>query len=74
MGCNEITALGSKIQKILVPSSAEFFDLKTDSSTLKCAIRCSNYIKFDVNNRTAPLSGFKFNSRHRLVQHTSPTT
>lgn len=62
-GCYEIAALESKIQELLSKSSVKFFELKTDSSTLKCSIHCSNDIVFDVQNSLAPLLGFDCNSR-----------
>ena len=62
-GCYEISALEAKIQKLLTSTSVKFFDLKTDSSTLKCSIHCSNEVVFDVNNSIAPLLGFKRTAR-----------
>lgn len=58
-GCYEINTLEIKIHELLASSDVKFFELNTDSSTLKCTIYCSNDIVFDVNNSIAPLLGFR---------------
>ncbi|XP_025407278.1 uncharacterized protein LOC112681227 [Sipha flava] len=62
-GCYEISTLEAKIVEHLASSSVDFFELKSDPSTLKCTIRCSNDVVFNVNNSMAPLLGFNKTTR-----------
>jgi len=61
-GCYEINTLEAKIHELLISSDVKFFELNTDSSTLKCTIYCSNDIEFNVNNSIAPLLGYRRNA------------
>jgi hypothetical protein len=61
--CYEISTLEAKIVERLASSSVDFFELKSDPSTLKCTILCSNDVVFNVNNSTAPLLGFNKTTR-----------
>lgn len=65
-GCYEIITLEAKIREIL-GGNVEFFDLATDSSSLKCVLHCSNDIELDVENSIAPLLGF--NTKRTLKAH-----
>jgi hypothetical protein len=61
--CYEISTLEAKIVERLASSSMDFFELKSDPSTLKCTILCSNDVVFNVNNSMAPLLGFNKTTR-----------
>jgi hypothetical protein len=61
-GCYEISTLEGKIVERLASSSVDFFELKSDPSTLKCTILCSNDVVFNVSNM-APLLGFNRTTR-----------
>lgn len=58
-GCYEISSLETIIQELVALIGVKVFELKTNSSTLKCTIRCSNDVTLNVDNSIASLLGFK---------------
>jgi len=57
-GTYELEDLESVINK-LKPDYITFFELKSDSNTLKCKISCSHEIDFSIENSIATLLGFR---------------
>lgn len=66
-GTYKLEDLESVINK-LKPDCIIFFELKSDSNTLKCKIACSHEIDFSIENSIATLLGF------RNVVYTTGTT
>ena len=57
-GSYELVYLESVIQRMM-PDYITFFELKSNSNTLKCMISCSHEIDFSVENSIAKLLGFR---------------
>ncbi len=57
-GTYELEDLEFVINK-LKPDYITFFELKSDSNTLKCMISCSHEIDFSIENSIATLLGFR---------------
>ena len=57
-GSYELAELESAIQKMM-PDYVSWFELKANSTTLKCSISCSHEIDFSIKDSIAPLLGFR---------------
>ncbi|KAL4105293.1 hypothetical protein QTP88_020544 [Uroleucon formosanum] len=57
-GTYELDQLESIIQKMM-PEYISFFELKANSTTLKCSISCSHDVDLSVGNSIAKLLGFR---------------
>uniref|UniRef100_A0A2S2P5A9 Uncharacterized protein n=1 Tax=Schizaphis graminum TaxID=13262 RepID=A0A2S2P5A9_SCHGA len=72
-GTYELNDLEYVINK-LKPDYVTFFELKSDSNTLKCKVSCSHEIDFSVVNSIAPLLGFRNVVYTIGATHTSENT
>ncbi|KAL4127110.1 hypothetical protein QTP88_011308 [Uroleucon formosanum] len=57
-GTYELDQLESIIQKMM-PEYVSFFELKANSTTLKCSISCSHEVDLGIENSIAKLLGFR---------------
>lgn len=74
-GCYEIFSLESVIRELLtsVNRSIKYFELGRNASSLKCTLRCSHPINFNVNDSIASILGFEKRILSADVLHESDT-